>query len=144
MQRHRVELYLLRLYLHVDIRDGMLTLLQVTREDLHRHLLELLLPAQHIQRTEGPRRDHADERGAVAHHGRATGVAAQHRIVVPHLGTDHEHAQLQVLRRFRHINVHDHLVRLPHHQQLLLLRQRDVGVRKGAGSARLQAGSVGI
>lgn len=69
-------------------------------------------------------------------------MTPQHRVVVPHLGAHHEHAQLEILRRLRHVDVHDHLVRLANHQELLLLCQRDVRVRKGAGRAGLQAGSA--
>jgi len=54
-----------------------------------------------------------------------------------YLGAHHKHTQFQILWGFRHIDVHDHLISLANHQKLLLLRQRDVGMWKGAGRTGL-------
>lgn len=68
-------------------------------------------------------------------------MAAQFRFLVTHLGAHHEHAELNVLLGFGHIDADGDAIRLSDHQQLLFSRQQNVRLGKRTESARRVAGS---
>lgn len=92
MQRHRIELYLLRLDFHKYIGDRMRLVVFVAGEQFDGNVLCFVFKTEHNQRAHDERWYGARQVRSIVHHGRTTWMAAQLCRFVAHLGAHHEHA----------------------------------------------------